>query len=655
MSSSRIVQAVVAAAVLFSGEAMARGPSPYLPLNLAPEIERQVDQLLLLAGRPMVRRPIAVATVLDALPEACRVDEQLCERVRAYLNAYTDDYGITHASFEGAATRSSFKTLPNRLGMSAADEWAASAAGQFRISDFVQLQVGGVAYPGEAVASGSWISVGTEYMQLDVGYREHWWSPMSDSAMLIGTQAPSMPSVTLSNYTPITRFNVTYEAFFARMAYVDDIAYRDGTTQGHPRLAGLNVAIEPVPGWSLGASRVLQFGGGARERSFGDLFNAFFQPTRYDNISDDLDTDEQFGNQVAALTSKFVFPARLPFSVYFEYAGEDGSRAEGWRLGNVSLSAGIDVPRFWRRFDLTYEVSDWQNGWYVNGVYPDGTSNDGHVIGHWGADDRVARDAVGAQSHMLRLGWAAPFGGIFDVRYRTLQNEDYGALDYEREHDFGIRYSRTWEEFVYGAEVNMGRDVFGENFRRVAAFVRYSPGARAEFAGATEPLPERATRLVEIFVDAGINASRLDFNPYDGGITPATETSTVGAHIGVGARRSVTARSDLGVRVEVDDIGGMTAVGVRAIDYRYNITRKFSIGAYAGAMRLDAPTAAYGYYGGINGQLRDVLPSFDLTLDLRGTDKMARDVLLPGDPTTNTWGDVLYQIYSANMYLSYRF
>ncbi len=84
----------------------------------------------------------------------------------------------------------------------------------------------------------------------------------------------------------------------------------------------------------------------------------------------------------------------------------------------------------------------------------------------------------GATSHMLRVGWAAPFGGIFDVRYRTLQNENYGVGDYQREQDFAIRYSRTWNEFIYGAEINVGRDVFGEDFRRVGAFVRYSPGAR---------------------------------------------------------------------------------------------------------------------------------------------------------------------------------
>lgn len=642
-------------AALLSAQAMARGPSPYLPLNLSPEIERQIDQVLLLAGRPIVRRPIAAAVVLDALPEASKLDPALCDRVRAYLDAYTGRYGVTHAGVEGGATRDSDKTLPNRLGMSAGDEWAASVGGQFRISDYIQLQLGGVAYPGETIPSGSWISIGTQYLQLDVGYREHWWSPMTDSTMLIGTQAETMPSVTLSNYAPLFGFNLTYEAFIARMAHVDDIAFQDRTTSGNPRLFGLNLAIEPVPGWSLGASRVLQFAGGERERSFSDLLNAFFRPTSYDNISDDLNTDDQFGNQVAALTSKFVFPTRRPFSVYFEYAGEDGSRAEGWRLGNVSLSAGIDIPRLFDRFDLTYEVSDWQNLWYVNGVYPEGTSNDGHPIGHWGADDRIARDAVGAQSHMVRIGWAAPFGGLFDLRYRTLQNEEYGVGDYEREHDIALRYSRTWSDFVYGAEVNVGRDVFGEDFNRVVAFVRYAPGARNEFAGGFEPLPEQATRHVDIFVDAGVNASRVEFDPSNKGLSPIDKTSTVGPHVGVGVRRAVSSRSDLGVRVEMDDIDGMTALGVRALDYRYNLSRRFSVGAYAGAMRLDAPTAAYGYYGGVNAQLRDVMPRFDLTLDLRATDKIARDVLLPSDPPGNTWGDVIYQISSANLYLSYRF
>jgi hypothetical protein len=55
--------------------AVAHGVTPYLPLNLEPEIEAQIERVLILAGKPVMRRPIAAATVLDALPKACRVDQ----------------------------------------------------------------------------------------------------------------------------------------------------------------------------------------------------------------------------------------------------------------------------------------------------------------------------------------------------------------------------------------------------------------------------------------------------------------------------------------------------------------------------------------------------------------------------------------------------
>lgn len=59
---------VLAAFLCWPGIAAARGVSPYLPLQMSPEIERQIDQVLLYAGRPIVRRPIPAALVLDAMP-----------------------------------------------------------------------------------------------------------------------------------------------------------------------------------------------------------------------------------------------------------------------------------------------------------------------------------------------------------------------------------------------------------------------------------------------------------------------------------------------------------------------------------------------------------------------------------------------------------
>ena len=644
---------VLAAFLCWPGIAAARGVSPYLPLQMSPEIERQIDQVLLYAGRPIVRRPIPAALVLDALPAACEVDEALCGRVRKYLSAYMGRYAVTHAGIEVAATEDSGRTLPNSRGMLAQDEWTASIVAHFQPSDYVLLQLGGVAYPDETMASGSVLSLGNEYLQIDLGYRDHWWSPMTDSSMLISTQAPTMPGVTLSNYMPISKLGFRYEVFMARMGHVENIAFEGGTTSGNPRLFGVQVSIDPVRGWTLSASRLLQYGGGERDDSLGSLWRAFFDPTNYDNISEDETIDDEFGNQTAALTSQFVFPAVHPFAVYFQYAGEDGARAEGWRLGNASLSVGLDLPRLWNRFDLTYEATDWQNGWHRHQIYPLGQSSDGHVIGYWGQDDRVPGDAVGAQSHSLRIGWSPTFGGRVELRYRTVQNENYSSVDYERQHEVALRYSRSAQRFVYGAEINVGRDVFGEDFGRIGGFVRLAPGEPESGIGLMEPRTDLRQRI-QLFLDAGLNFTRLEFDPSDKGLTPQREVSTTGPHVAVGVRGAVSRRSDIGTRIELDDVDGRTLIGVRAVDYRYRIGEKLALTAFAGAARYAAETAAYGYYGGIGAQWRDVVSGFDLSLDLRATDKITRDAILPTDPAS-VWGDVFYQFYSANLYLSYRF
>ena len=128
----------------------------------------------------------------------------------------------------------------------------------------------------------------------------------------------------------------------------------------------------------------------------------------------------------------------------------------------------------------------------------------------------------------------------------------------------------------------------------------------------------------------------------------------MGPHAAIGVRRMVSSKSDLGVRVEFDHVDGNSLIGVRAIDYRRRIGEKFAVNAFAGAVRYAAATAAYGYYGGVGAQWRNLLPGIDLNLEVRGTDKVARDRLLADDPAT-VWGDMVYQIYGANLFVTYSF
>jgi hypothetical protein len=419
-----------------------------------------------------------------------------------------------------------------------------------------------------------------------VGYRPRWYSPFTDSAMLITTEAQTLPSITLSNYKPMGGWGFTYEIFLSEMEYSDRIHFGDNCnpkqppqpgetcTAGKPRLGGMRVGIAPVPGWSLSANRLLQFGGGDRDSSFSDFVRALWRPRQYDNIGSGVTQQTQFGNQLASFTSRFIFPSATPFSAYLEYAGEDTSYEGNYRLGNSALSIGLHFPRLWNHFDLTVEASEWQNAWYVNNVYGDGLTENGRVLGHWGADRRVLGDGVGAQTLMARLGWEPGFGGLMQFRARTVENESYGEFDYERGYDASLSYSRTLMGFTAGGEVTVGRDTFGEDYSRLAGFVRFgdewSSGGRTGYWGSEVKRPHGA----ELFVDAGVAASEVTIRlgnriPGVDGVPQETTSMEFTPHIGIGARRSVSARSDLGVRAEIDRIDDHMLLAVRALDYRY--------------------------------------------------------------------------------------
>lgn len=462
-----------------------RGASPYIVVGQSPEIERAIERVLILADEPVMTRPVPAARVLDALPAACDIDAELCDQVRRYLSGLMKSAGIAHLSASAAMISGDSgrpaaddpnelesTPLPNRHGMRFDSSFEVSGRFYWQRNDNFLLNIGVLAYEDEVTPTGTLLSIGFEYAQLDVGWRDHWLSPMSDSAMLMSTQAQTIPSVTISNYTPLTKLNLHYEVFLGKLSESGGIRTESGFTTGEPRLAGLHVSIEPVPGWSIGVNRLMQYGGGDRgQESLRDFFDALFNPSEYDNTG----TVEDFGNQLASITTSFTMPTKVPFAVYFEYAGEDTSTLSNYRLGNIGLSAGIRFPRLGSaNIDLTVEASEWQNAWYIHHIYTDGLTNEGSVLGHWGADWRIAHDQIGGRSLMARVGWPLRTGALIEATYRTLDNEEYSGNDYDRAHLLDVRYSRRWrEDFYVGGELQAGQDVFGESFSRVGAFIRF--------------------------------------------------------------------------------------------------------------------------------------------------------------------------------------
>src|SRR6516164_5508181 len=122
---SRLRPSVLASLCLLTTTPLhARGVSPYLPLNLAPELEREVERVLILGDKPVMTRPIPAAMVLDALPKACAIDPVLCGRVRRALKAYMQDSALEFASAEGSAVSGDSKmVMPNQRGQTVQSQW----------------------------------------------------------------------------------------------------------------------------------------------------------------------------------------------------------------------------------------------------------------------------------------------------------------------------------------------------------------------------------------------------------------------------------------------------------------------------------------------------------------------------------------------------
>jgi len=651
--------------LLAAGPLHARGVTPYLPLNLDPELEREVERVLILGDKPVMTRPIPAAVVLEALPKACTIDPGLCRRVRRALQRYMSDSALEFASVEGTAVSGDSKmVIPNRYGQTVQSQWQVAGAGFIQPSDYLLVSLGGVAYDGRQKATGSMLSVGFDWAQLDFGYRDHWWSPMTDSSMLISTESPSMPGVTISNWRPLTRLGWQYEVFVERMSYTDDILLAvppGGVTQGYPKFSGARLAIEPAnAGWSLAANRIMMFGGGAAGgQTVSELLKAFFNPSSSISSSSGKPV---LGKQMASLTSRLLYPGHIPFSLYFEFAGNDTGGGNRLTFSRTNLSVGLQLPRL-GPFDLTYEFSGWQPSWYVKPPtssqygYGDGITNYLLSVGHWFGDQRQFGDARGGQSNMLRVGFEPLFGGRLEATFRTLVNDSYYYNEtnvYTHQNTGSLMYSYPLRCCVVGTQVEYGRDVFGAHYTRISGFLRYGDALHPGEAAEDEYGPQARPAGMEFHIDAGMVASKVIADITSD--TPRVDSGFgYGPHLTIGARRAASEHQDVGAALEADEVHGVSLLSARIIDYRYRFNNPLALNLFLGAARYAAPTPAYGFYYGVGLQWREVVPKWDVGIDFRYASNVNRIRSLPSDPQGGYRPDAYYDISLGTLYVSRKF
>ncbi len=663
------VELPLLALLVLSQTAFATGVSPYLPLNLDPAVQNAVERVLILGDEPVLSRPIPAALVLKALPKACKVDPALCKRVRHYLSRYMHSNGVEFASVSiGAAAGHSNITLPNQHGQKAQSPFVVAGAGYIQPNSHVLLNLGAVAYQGRFTPTGTMLSLGFDWAQLDIGYRDHWWSPLTDSSMLISTEAPTMPSITLSNYQPLTRLGLQYEVFVAQMSQSSRIRLTNGhLTRGHPKMGGVRISIEPVSGWGVSLQRLLVWGGGAAGgESVSQVLQAFINPSKAQSTGFNAGT-HVVGKQEASISSEFIFPGRVPFAVYVEYAGNDTADGKNYLLGKPDISAGIQFPHI-GPFDLTYEIDSYSPSWYVHPGSPvqtgylDGITNYGASIGNWFGDQRVLAtpttlaNAVGGQSNMLRIGWTPPFGGYLQLRLRSLSNyaqTTYADYPYKNEYMGSLSYERPWHGYAVGAEIQAGSDVFGQHFIRIEGTLRDGEAlftGDSTGAGAFEGARPKGDWL---FVQTGVNYYRMLVNPTS---LQRFYTHWAGSpDLTIGALRRVSTHQDIGMALDAEAISGRLLLGLRMIDYRYRFDWPIAVHVFAGAARYSLATPAYGLYLGAGVEWRQFMPNWDLGLDFRNVIDANRQRDLPTDPQGGVGPYSFTSIYSWTVYVSRRF
>lgn len=473
-----ILRSCIAAALCSGISSTAIAGTFYLPTQLAPEAEARVERLFVLANMPTIKRPIAINDVIRALEKVGDKDPALSQGIRQYIARYSKTVGLTHMSAEAGKGSSSDHTLNNRRGQGTNSKFYGSLNGYWAVNDFMAINAGAIVREGSANDNdvsfeGSFISVGWDALQADIGYRTRWSGPFQDSDMLVTTNATAMPGITLSNSQPFTDFGIRYELSLSRMSKSDKIESQADPSQdlsGYPKLLVTHLSFEPLEGFAIGFNRLLQFGGADRDQDPKSVFDALYNAKAADNIGME---GRDFGNQQSSITTRYTFNEGFPFSVYMEYAGEDTSAASDIHFGNSALMYGLHLPVLPYHFDVTYEHAEWQNGWYVNSNFGDGMQNDGSMIGHWQTNMRKVLDDSGGNAQTLKIIWDNYAGSSLTATLRTVQSDNSIAGGGVNGQELSLQYARAWGPTIVGASAINGENVLGESYSYLSGFIRW--------------------------------------------------------------------------------------------------------------------------------------------------------------------------------------
>lgn len=319
----------------------------------------------------------------------------------------------------------------------------------------------------------SYLAVEAYGARLALSTESLWWGPGSRNAILLTSNAPGFPHLSLGTARPVDVWVGKVEAELV-LGKLERTKYL--STRAHPYFNGLAITFEPrwVPGLYLGAGRTfVEDQSTLREHGFLPVFQTTSQSKAGDVPRD---------NQMISAWFRWVMPE---IELYGEYGLDDypslpgiskaPDRAAAWVLG--FQKRWVRGPRWWRiAGELAKTRSNLPPGYststYVHLAGADYT-NDGRILGDW--------IGPGADTQYLAVDAFVPSGRIGGYFERVRRNEEvlwarigeFPTTDHDVEMVLGARqvFFTRWAEVGWDVAV-------GHRWNR--DFVqRYSPTLRA--------------------------------------------------------------------------------------------------------------------------------------------------------------------------------
>ncbi|MEI5640670.1 MULTISPECIES: capsule assembly Wzi family protein [unclassified Pseudoalteromonas] len=478
----KLVRTLAAVGLLASGFAVA-SPTAYLAIGKDPLLEYQIDKMFALTvGTPMAK-PYRISVVKRHLDKVKSIDGELHRSITDGIAPYLQADAITQRSITLRLDSGESQQLANDRGNSSSEYAQLGLAGVYRGSDASIFQLGAEyrADSNKLVAYNTFYGLSYGNLQLNLGYKEHWFSPFKHSAQVFSTNAKPSLSASLGLVIPIPNWwNFDFELFYSELEHVNDgIKYQGTLHDGTPKLAGTHFSVEPIQGWKIGINRVMQFGGGPRKVDFTDVVKAYFDPVGNENKTGSLGQDDELGDQWASITSSFTTDWGMPAQWYLEYGGEDTNNHKNYLFGNTVVNLGVYLPKLSHNTTLRYEFTDMESLWYVNEIYETrGNTIDGFGVGHFAANQRQFDDGAPSQIHVLEGTYQSTPRSLWRAKISLVDNDsnylnELGELgaEYERGYELELAHIGEFYQKQVESKLTLGKDAFGENYTWLSVHV----------------------------------------------------------------------------------------------------------------------------------------------------------------------------------------